>query len=264
MSHLRLLSTDFDGTLIEHHSDGRCSADFAEVLILNKKAGGLWALNTGRSLDLAIEGLAAFGAPAEPNFLLTTERDIFLHARDGTWTPHHEWTDRCRRRHAELFVEAQDVIRRVCELAANTSDITIIHENGKPIGLVTATESVMSEVALFLDREARDFPSFSYQRNTVYLRFCHLDYHKGSSLAELCRLFGIERTEVFTAGDHFNDIPMLDGRFSTFPCCPSNAIPEVRAAVIAAGGHVAGRPAADGVADAWHFFHRSPSSSDIA
>ena len=142
-------------------------------------------------------------------------------------------------------------------LAADKPDITIIHENGKPVGLVTSTEVVMSEVAAFLDREAAAFPTFSYQRNTVYLRFCHLDYHKGSSLEELCRLFGIAPIEVLAAGDHFNDIPMLDGRFAAFPCCPSNAIPEVQATVIAAGGHVAARPAADGIADAWHFFHKS-------
>jgi len=261
MSHLRLLSTDFDGTLIDHSSDGRCSAAFAEVLILHRRAGGLWALNTGRSLDQAIEGLAAFGAPVEPDFLLTNERDIFLRNAAGTWAAHHEWNERCHLRHAELFVRARDVIRRVCELAAGTPDITIIQENGRPIGLVTTTENVMAEVARFLDREADGFPSFSYQRNTVYLRFCHLDYHKGSSLGELCRLLGIERTAVLTAGDHFNDIPMLDGRFAAFPCCPSNAIPEVRATVLAAGGHVAVRPAADGIADAWHFFHRPAISS---
>ena len=261
MLQLQLLSTDFDGTLIEHQSDGRCSADFAEVLLLHEKVGGLWALNTGRSLDLAIEGLAAFKAPVEPNFLLTTEREIFLRSRDGNWTPHHEWNDRCHRRHSELFVQAQEAIRRVCDLAAGTSDITIVHENGRPVGLVTATEKVMADVAAFLDREAEAFPEFSYQRNTVYLRFCHLDYHKGSSLAELCRLFGIERTDVLTAGDHYNDIPMLDGRFAAFPCCPSNAISEVQAIVLAAGGHVARRPAADGIADAWHFFHQSAPSS---
>lgn len=256
MSHLRLLSTDFDGTLIEHPSDGRCSAAFAEVLVKHRRAGGLWALNTGRSLDHAIEGLAVFDAPIEPDFLLTNEREIFLRTAGGGWSAHGEWNALCQERHDELFLRSQDIIRQVCEMAEGTPDITIIHEGGRPIGLMTSTEHVMSEVARFLDREAPGFPDFSYQRNTVYLRFCHLDYHKGSSLGEICRLLKIERTAVLTAGDHFNDIPMLDGRFAAFPCCPSNAIPEVRATVLAAGGHVAVRPAADGIADAWHFFHR--------
>ena len=35
-------------------------------------------------------------------------------------------------------------------------------------------------------------PDFSYQRNTIYLRFAHRDYHKGSTLGELCRVLGIK------------------------------------------------------------------------
>lgn len=264
MSHLRLLSTDFDGTLIEHSSDGRCSPAFAEVLNKNRETGGLWAINTGRSLENALEGLAVFQAPVEPNFLLTTEREIFLRGRDGHWTPHHEWNTRCSIRHANLFAEAADALQEICALTASRKDITLLHddETGNPIGLLTTTESVMAEVASFLDRITASFPDFSYQRNTVYLRFCHLDYHKGSSLAELCRIFGIARDFVFTAGDHFNDIPMLDGKFSAFSCCPSNAIPEVKATVLQAGGHVATRPAADGVAEAWHHFSKKPPASD--
>lgn len=261
MSHLRLLSTDFDGTLIEHPSDGRCSPDFAEVLLTHRKAGGIWALNTGRSLEHAIEGLDIFKAPVDPDFLLTNEREIFLRSADGSWTAHNEWNTLCQERHEDLFHRAQDIIRQVCLLADSSPEITIISEGGKPIGLVTTTEKVMAEVAGFIDRQSVEFPDFSYQRNTVYLRFCHLDYHKGSSLAELCRILEIERTAVLTAGDHFNDIPMLDGRFSAYPCCPSNAIEEVRTTVLSAGGHAANRPAANGIADAWHFFHQSYAHS---
>jgi hypothetical protein len=47
---------------------------------------------------------------------------------------------------------------------------------------------------------------------------------------------------------------MLDGRYAAHPCCPSNAIPEVRATVEAAGGHLVSKEAAEGVAESWHFF----------
>ena len=73
MSHLRLLSTDFDGTLIEHFSDGRCTPEFAEVLLQHKKQGGVWAVNTGRGLVHAMEGVEKFQAPVQPDFLLTNE-----------------------------------------------------------------------------------------------------------------------------------------------------------------------------------------------
>ncbi|MEI6073306.1 MAG: HAD hydrolase family protein [Verrucomicrobiae bacterium] len=256
MSFLRLLSTDFDGTLIGHPSDGRCVPAFAEVLTRHRSAGGVWALNTGRSLEHAVEGLAIFSAPVAPDFLLTSEREIFSRNDDGSWTPHAEWNDLCTERHDALFLSAAPVIRTICSFAERSPDVTVIEEGGRPAGLVTSSEAVMDEVAAFIERESIEHPDFSYQRNTVYLRFCHRDYHKGSSLGEVCRMLQIDRAAVLAAGDHFNDIPMLDGRYAAFPCCPSNAIPEVKRTVRAAGGHVAALPAADGIAEAWKFFHR--------
>jgi hydroxymethylpyrimidine pyrophosphatase-like HAD family hydrolase len=120
--------------------------------------------------------------------------------------------------------------------------------------VITSDEQVMHEFVAFLETERLKLPEFSYQRNTIYLRFAHTDYHKGSALGELCRILQISASDVLAAGDHFNDIPMLDGRYAEHPCCPSNAIPEVRAIVEKAGGHLASKPAAEGVAESWHFF----------
>jgi len=255
MSRFRLLSTDFDGTLILHPSDGRCTEAFGEVLERHRKADGLWAVNTGRSLAHAIEGLDNFRAPVQPDFLLTNEREIFSSDGRGGWTPHAEWNGLCADRHDGLFASAGEVVASVRALAAKSGDVTIIEEDGRAVGLVTSSEQVMEDVAAFIDSESVEFPDFSYQRNTVYLRFCHRDYHKGATLGEVCRMLQIDRTVVLAAGDHFNDLPMLDGRFAAFPCCPSNAIPEVKRSVRLAGGHVAALPAADGIAEAWKSFH---------
>jgi hydroxymethylpyrimidine pyrophosphatase-like HAD family hydrolase len=88
----------------------------------------------------------------------------------------------------------------------------------------------------------------------VYLRFCHADYHKGAALAELSRLLEIPREQIFAAGDHHNDLSMLDGRYAEFPACPANAIPEVKQAVRNAGGYVADRECGAGVYDALLYF----------
>lgn len=254
MAFLRLLSTDFDGTLIAHPSDGRCSPAFADVLECHRRTDGLWALNTGRSLEHAIEGLQLFGAPCEPDFLLTNEREIFLRTEKGVWEPDHAWNDLCHRRHEELFARAGSVFSSIVKLAGHSSDVTIIEESGGPVGLVTSSEHVMEEVAEFIERESAHLPDFSYQRNTVYMRFCHRDYHKGASLGEICRKLSISRAGVLAAGDHFNDLSMLDGTFAAFPCCPSNAIMPVKTTVLSAGGYVASLPAADGIAEAWNHF----------
>ena len=50
-------------------------------------AGAIWAINTGRSVDLLEKGLAEFALPIRPDFILTTERDVFRPARDRDGVP---------------------------------------------------------------------------------------------------------------------------------------------------------------------------------
>src|SRR5258707_1601020 len=94
----------------------------------------------------------------------------------------------------------------------------------------------MERIAEFIEQARNKHPKFNYQRNGIYLRFCHADYHKGAVLAELARLVEVPRENIFTAGDHHNDISMLDGKVAGMPSCPANAIPEVQEAVRKAGG----------------------------
>ena len=258
MARLKLLSTDFDGTLIEHGAGVRCSAAMAEVLLHNKRQGGFWAINTGRSLWHAIEGLEEFHSPVPPDFLLTNEREIFHRTREGRWVPEHHWNHTCAERHAELFRKTGDLFEKIRTHTARHPGMNLLEENDEPAGVITSDEKVMEEFVAFLESELAPHPEFSYQRNTIYLRFSHRDYHKGSSLTELTRLLGLARTDVFAAGDHFNDIPMLDGIHAAHTCCPLNAIPEVCETVLRSKGHIASKPAADGVAEGWHFFENAP------
>jgi hydroxymethylpyrimidine pyrophosphatase-like HAD family hydrolase len=124
-------------------------------------------------------------------------------------------------------------------------------------GLVAENEEELERVTQFIDRAREKQPKFHYQRNTVYLRFCHADYHKGAALAELSRLLDLPREVIFAAGDHHNDISMLDGRFAQYPACPANAIPEVKDAVKSAGGYVASKNHGAGVHEALLHFAES-------
>jgi hydroxymethylpyrimidine pyrophosphatase-like HAD family hydrolase len=248
-SGLRLISTDFDGTLVGHPSDGRCVPALGQALADFKAAGGLWAVNTGRSLEHIVEGVAIFSSPVAPDFLLTHEREIY-HCEAGKWRSFGGWNQLCRQRHAELFSRSAEIFRRVRDLVAGAIDVTLLEEEGELAGLITSDEQVMDHVVASIEKFRQRTPKFSYQRNTIYLRFCHQDYHKGSALGELCRLLGISRDEVFAAGDQFNDLSMLDGRYARHVGCPGNAIPEVKAMVAAGGGYVASKNDGEGTAAA--------------
>jgi hydroxymethylpyrimidine pyrophosphatase-like HAD family hydrolase len=112
----------------------------------------------------------------------------------------------------------------------------------------------MDEVCAFLERERVRVPGFNFMRNTIYLRFCHEAYSKGTALGELARLTGIPREEIFAAGDHYNDLPMLDGRFAQWVACPANACEAVKRAVREAGGYVARGQASHGIVEALREF----------
>src|SRR5256886_11613718 len=73
-----------------------------------------------RSLE---SGLTNFEFQIRPDFILTTERDVFRRGGNGDkWEPFGDWNDRCARDHAELFrseehtSELQSQSNLVCRL----------------------------------------------------------------------------------------------------------------------------------------------------
>jgi len=254
---LQLLSTDFDGTLVGHPHNLSCPAEFAELLAAHKRAGGLWAINTGRSLWHAEEGIEIFAAPVPPDFVLANEREVFRRAADGSWEAHGEWNELCERRHGEFFERSVGLFGLIERELGAFRGLQLIREGGRPAGLIARNEGQMEDVVRMLGQVAAGEPEFSFQRNTVYLRFCHADYDKGTALAELCRLEGIAREAVFAAGDHHNDLPMLRPDLAAALACPANAIPEVKAAVRAGGGYISAKPTSAGIAEALaHFLEK--------
>ena len=83
---LRLLSLDFDGTMVGPWLDGKAavSEELVRCLAALRKGGALLAINTGRNLALVDQGMELF--PAIPDFALTTEREIFCRTKQG-WEP---------------------------------------------------------------------------------------------------------------------------------------------------------------------------------
>jgi HAD superfamily hydrolase (TIGR01484 family) len=248
---IRLLSTDFDGTLVEHGNDPVLDPACMQCIEQLQKDGVVWAINTGRSVDLLESGLTGFAFPIRPDFILTSERDVFRPSDNGgRWEPYGDWNERVAREHAELYHSAESVLAEVVDFVNQETKARLLYHSAGLEGLIAENEEELDRVTKFIDAARRRQPKFHYQRNTVYLRFCHVDYHKGAALAELSRLIEIPREEIFAAGDHHNDVSMLDGRFAQYPACPANAIPEVKEAVKSAGGFVASKTCGAGVHEA--------------
>ena len=248
---IQLLSTDFDGTLVSRAGEPVLDMQCMELIRELQDGGAIWAINTGRSVDLLESGLTDFSFPIRPDFILTSERDVFRPGQNGDkWEAFGDWNERCARDHAELFNSAQSVLAEVVDFVNQKTKARLIYHSQGLEGLVATDDEELNRITEFIEQARTKEPNLNYQRNTVYLRFCHADYHKGAALAELSRLLEIPREQVFAAGDHHNDISMLDGRFAAYPACPANAIPEVREAVEASGGYVATKNHGAGVHEA--------------
>ena len=251
MSLIRLLSTDFDGTLIGGKWGDACAPLLAVELAAVVGSGAIWAVNTGRSLESALIGLQALGAPVSPKFILTSERHIYHPNGKGGWHDYGDWNRLCREHHDLLFAQSGDFFQQIQELAEQSPGVTLLkNSEGVPEGLIAESEelldAVTNELTLLPGRQA----DFHYQRSNIYLRFCHRLYDKGSTLAELSRLLDMPTANILAVGDHQNDIAMLYGSVAAMVACPANAHASVKETVLRAGGHVSLLEAGEGTAEA--------------
>ncbi len=254
---IRILSTDFDGTLAGGRWGEKCAPSLGVELTTVIRGGALWAVNTGRSLESALDGLEALMAPVRPHYILTSERHLFKPDQQGGWHDYGDWNRLCREHHDLLFARAGDYFDKIRELTMKTQGVTLLENSeGVPEGLMASSEELLD----ILTQELKALPGqpddFHYQRSNIYLRFCHRNYDKGSTLAELSRLLDMPTAGILAVGDHQNDIAMLYGRVAGMVACPANAHASVKQTVLRAGGYVSSLEAGEGTADAIrHFLH---------
>ena len=251
MSLIRLLSTDFDGTLVGGVWGGECAPVLARELALVVGEGAIWAVNTGRSLESALDGLRQFEAPVAPHYILSSERHLYKPDKQGGWHDYGDWNRLCQEHHDLLFQESGIFFDQIQDLASRYESITVLENaGGIPEGLMAMSEELLDAVTGELGSLSGRPRDFHYQRSNTFLRFCHRRYDKGSTLAELSRLLDMPTAEIMAVGDHQNDIAMLYGSVASMVACPANAHPSVKEAVRKAGGHVSLLEAGEGTAEA--------------
>jgi hydroxymethylpyrimidine pyrophosphatase-like HAD family hydrolase len=263
-SPILLISTDFDGTLVEHGNPAPFAPLLVEVLHVLRRHGVRWAINTGRTMPMLEEAMETFALPIQPDFALTSEREIFrpAPAGNGGWEDFGDWNERCARVHREFFAAAAPVLEEVLAFVQAETGARVIYDHqargaaGVPelAGLVAQDEPEMDAIVRFLETLKARLPDLGYQRNTIYLRFCHAGYDKGVTLSELGRLIDVPPEARFAVGDHHNDIPMLNGVHAHHVACPSNSVGDVKQVVADAGGYVAAGGYSTGVIEALRYY----------
>jgi HAD superfamily hydrolase (TIGR01484 family) len=245
---VKLISTDFDGTLFAEFENPPVPMELQETIAELKAQGAKWVINTGRDMSSLMETLGRSGMDICPDFLVLVEREIYYH-QESLYTPLESWNTRCAQTHAQMWVQVRQDLPRLVDWINTHAHAHIYEDPFSPLCIIAANNGEMDKINAYLADYADGVPHLSVVRNDVYSRFCHDAFTKGTALDEITRMLGLTPDVVLAAGDHLNDLTMLDRKYARHIVSPSNATPEVKAAVRAQGGHVSEFPHGHGVLD---------------
>jgi len=250
---IKLISTDFDGTLFAEFEKPPIPLELQQLIASLQAKGAKWVINTGRDMSSLMESLGRAGISVEPDYLVLVEREIHRH-QASQYLGLEEWNTACTRTHAELFALIRHDLPRLVEWINQRFHARIYEDPYSPLCLIASTNGEMDAIYAFLESYCRNVPSLTLVRNDVYARFCHQAYNKGTALAELTRRLGLRSDQVFAAGDHLNDLPMLSRDYARYLAAPANAISQVQEAVRSAGGYVSKGLHGSGVLEAMKYY----------
>jgi HAD superfamily hydrolase (TIGR01484 family) len=246
---IKLISTDFDGTIFAEFENPPIPEKLQELIGGLQKQGAKWAINTGRDMSSLMETLARAHVAIQPDYLVLVEREIHIH--DGVrYVGLEEWNVGCARAHEELFVRVRPDLPRLTEWINARFNATVYEDPYSPFCLIAGNNGDADIINEHLEDYCRSVPNLTLVRNDVYARFSHAAYNKGTALAELSRRLGISANKVFAAGDHLNDLTMLSRAFARWLAAPQNAVDAVKVLVQSQGGYVSRLPQGHGVAEA--------------
>lgn len=225
-----------------------------------RERGAVFAIVSGRSLVEAIEGIHRCGLRDIPDYLIVWEREIYLPNKFRRWIDCGNWNKRCRKEHRKLFRTSRKILARIQDYVETESQAKWVAEPEEPAAIIASNNEELDHICDFIEHEIRSSPLkyLSYERNSIYLRFAHANYNKGTSITALGKILEIPVERTFAIGDNHNDLSMLNGQVASMVACPANSVDSVKSTVRSCGGLIATKDAGAGVAQAIdHFFGNS-------
>ena len=248
-SPVKLISTDFDGTIFAEFENPPIPARLQEIIGSMQARGAKWVVNTGRDMSSLMEALGRSRISIQPDYLVLVEREI--HCHDGLrYVGLADWNDGCTRAHQELFARVLPDLPRLAEWINSRFNATVYQDAYSPFCLLAGNNGDADIIYDYLVEYASTVPSLTVVRNDVYARFSHEAYNKGTALGEISRQLGLGPEQVLAVGDHLNDLRMLRSDYARWLAAPANAVEPVKQAVRCQGGYVSDLPHGAGAAEA--------------
>jgi hypothetical protein len=255
-----LIVMDLDSTLLDW-SDGtaKISESCRQALLEAAENGVLVTIATGRTmrevvLELEVHGLK-FGEPI-PHFVIPLEKYCYkiVNGRPMEDEAMARWNkerwEEAKRAIEEIVLPRANEWLRVLKDADLPPTRWVLDTRAGWFSLVYDTLEKAREAEKLLQSLVAPHPELTVNRNFVFVGFIPRNGTKGKAVRFLAETLGIPAKRVMTIGDSINDLDMLNGEHGFFPVAVANAEPEIKDAVLKAGGIVTTQPASDGVAEA--------------
>lgn len=244
---IKLISTDFDGTVHSDFEHPPIPRDLEHLIGELQKRGVRWVINTGRELTDLMCALTRTGIAIRPDYVVVVEREIYQ-LRESDYAGLDEWNNRCTELHAELFSKVRPHLPKVLDHIRSRYKATVYEDPYSPFCLIAESARDADEIHEYLEVFCAELADLAVVRNDVYARFSHKAFNKGTALAEIARRLKIRPEEIIAAGDHLNDLPMLSSEYARWLVAPFNAIAAVKEAVLRQNGYVSEKRWGHGVA----------------
>ena len=247
---IRLVATDFDGTLFRYGNESAHYPRFGRAMRrLRRENGACWVVFSGRtlsSLKRASRSLA--GMRIAPDHIVVRRSLVFSRVR-------HFWRFRplltvrailsIRQRRQELNRAVSRVLDYVNNRFTHTRATTAstLHRR-----VHFRNETDASEACEHVEQMLRNEAHLNVRRESVEVEIRSIPFEKGAALAVMEEALGVPPSHVLAIGDGRSDLGMMQPAVAAFTGCPRNAAPEVVEHVMHTGGHIATEPSVSGTA----------------
>src|SRR5437899_351078 len=144
-STIKLVSTDFDGTLFAEFEDPPVPQELQELIGGLQARGGKWVINTGRDLSSLMETLGRSAITIEPDYLVLVEREIQVHENCG-YVSLKSWNNACERDHEQLFARLEPELPRIREWINARFHAFVYEDAYSPLCVVAHSVSDMDQI----------------------------------------------------------------------------------------------------------------------
>ena len=222
-----------------------------------EEQGVVWGINTGRSMVHMVEGFNESRFPFLPDWVVAREREIYFPNSFGRWLPHPEWNQNGEKEIHKLFKHLRPLLNQIRSQIEQHTGAKWIEMDGEPAGVISQSEEEMEWIIDLIEPLTTAEPYLAWQRNSIYLRFGHRDFQKGSSLSRVTQHYGLSTARCFAIGDSYNDFEMLDPAHAGMTACPANAVAAIREKIAASGGIITQASHGHGSIEALHHYFGS-------